>query len=69
MFSALHGCLARISHEALKKVVHIAICGQMHGIMFWKNDSAWIRNEHSNQQVSTKYVLQLQGDPYGYGGF
>lgn len=41
LFSALHGCVSRIPHEHLKRVVRIAICGQMHGIMFWKHGAAW----------------------------
>ena len=41
LFSALHGCVSRIPHEHLKKVIRISICGQMHGIMFWKQDEAW----------------------------
>ena len=54
MFSALHGCISRIPHECLKKVERISICGQMHGIMFWKQGQAWSWNgsDEETAQVS-----------------
>ena len=44
LFWAVHGCISRIPHEHLKRVVRISICGQMHGIMFWKHGQAWTWN-------------------------
>ena len=41
LFSALHGCVSRIPHDHLRRVVRISICGQMHGIMFWKQGQGW----------------------------
>ena len=54
LFSALHGCVSRIPHEHLKKVIRISICGQMHGIMFWKQGQAWSWNgsDEETAQVS-----------------
>ena len=40
-------------------MIHIAICGQMHGIMFWKHGSGWIRNENSSQQVSDFLIEKI----------
>jgi hypothetical protein len=55
--SALHACVSRIPHGHMKKVVRISICGQMHGIMFWKQGQGWRttpRNGQEGQQVNFK---------------
>lgn len=37
---ALQYCLSTIDKELLKRVVKIAVCGQMHGVVLWKRN-AW----------------------------
>jgi sedoheptulokinase len=44
IYGALHSCISKIPKDQLRRVVHIAMCGQMHGVMFWKNGEGWIRN-------------------------
>ena len=68
LFSALHGCVSRIPHDFLARVVRIAICGQMHGIMFWKHGQGWhwhpehqgSKHQHweVSKQVSPVYTWQ-----------
>ena len=43
IISALHNCLGRIPKDMLKNVSKIGICGQMHGILFWKQDTGGYR--------------------------
>jgi len=50
IYSALHSCISKIPKDQLRRVVHIAVCGQMHGVMFWKEGEGWIRN--AKDQVS-----------------
>ena len=49
IYSALHACLARIPRERLKKVIRIALSGQMHGVIFWKGDNAWTVQQSDNR--------------------
>lgn len=35
--SAVHGCVSRLPKEVLRRVSKIGICGQMHGVVLWKN--------------------------------
>jgi len=44
IYGALHSCISKIPKDQLRRVVHIALCGQMHGVMFWKDGEGWIRN-------------------------
>ena len=44
IYGALHSCISKIPKDQLRRVVHIAMCGQMHGVMFWKDGEGWIRN-------------------------
>jgi len=44
IYGALHSCISKIPKDQLRRVVHIAVCGQMHGVMFWKDGEGWIRN-------------------------
>ena len=47
----------RIPNDHLRRVVRIAVCGQMHGIMFWKNGSGWKRNAEAAGHVSSNVPL------------
>ena len=37
----------------MRRVVHIAVCGQMHGAVFWRQGDGWTRN--SRDQVEVGY--------------
>ncbi|XP_059483457.1 sedoheptulokinase-like [Neocloeon triangulifer] len=39
--SAFHGCVSRLPRDKLKLVTSIGVCGQMHGVVLWKQGSAW----------------------------
>lgn len=53
IISAVHGCVVRLPKDLLKHVTKIGVCGQMHGIMLWRNDAdkAWERVEKDNALV------------------
>lgn len=36
--SAVHYCISRLPRDVLRNVVKIGVCGQMHGVVLWKND-------------------------------
>lgn len=63
IFSALHGCIARIPHEQLRRVVRIAICGQMHGIMFWTQGQGLEKNHDEPQQTHRQQLEVLKPSP------
>lgn len=62
IYSALHACVSRISKECLRRVVHISVCGQMHGVVYWKQGEGWTRNSRDQvevgQSVSCLYTWQ-----------
>jgi len=51
IYSALHSCISRISKEHLRRVIHIAVCGQMHGVVYWRQADAWNRNSKDQVEV------------------
>jgi len=51
IYSTLHACVAKISKDQLRRVVHIAVCGQMHGVVLWKAGQAWTRNQRDQPTV------------------
>lgn len=38
IISAIHGCVSRLPKDLMKHVVKIGVCGQMHGVLLWKNE-------------------------------
>ena len=36
IYSALTDCMSRMSSDNLRHVVHLGVCGQMHGVVYWK---------------------------------
>ena len=40
--------------EQLRRVVHISVCGQMHGVVYWKQGKGWTRN--SKDQVENFFL-------------
>ena len=36
-----------------RRVVHIGVCGQMHGVMLWRSGEAWSRNARDQLVVGT----------------
>ena len=43
IYGALHSCIAKMPKDQLRRVIHIAVCGQMHGVVLWKHGEAWSR--------------------------
>jgi len=62
IYGALHSCISKIPKDMLRRVVHIAVCGQMHGVMFWKDGGGWVRNAKDQlvvgQSISGLYTWQ-----------
>jgi sedoheptulokinase len=40
---ALHGCVSRMPRDKLRLVTSVGVCGQMHGVVLWKQGKAWDR--------------------------
>lgn len=59
IISAIHGCVSRLPKDLLKHVVKIGVCGQMHGVLLWKN-------EDDNKYVSN-FILCLAFDQFAFG--
>ena len=53
IYGALHSCIAKMPKDQLRRVIHIAVCGQMHGVVFWKHGEAWSRNAKDQLVVDT----------------
>ncbi|XP_030754440.1 sedoheptulokinase-like isoform X2 [Sitophilus oryzae] len=69
IISAVNLCVSKLPKQLLQKVSGIGLCGQMHGIMFWKNDNdqkAWeivgkeksVRFDVVKDRVSALYTWQ-----------
>ncbi|KAF7272156.1 sedoheptulokinase-like isoform X2 [Rhynchophorus ferrugineus] len=69
IISAVNLCVSKLPKQLLQKVNRIGICGQMHGIMFWRNDEnqkAWeivgkeksVRFDIVKNRVSALYTWQ-----------
>ncbi|XP_050348157.1 sedoheptulokinase-like [Nymphalis io] len=64
--SAVHYCVSRLSKDVLRHVKKIGVCGQMHGVVLWKNgawekiekDGVVIRFEGVRKQMSALYTWQ-----------
>ncbi|XP_039756359.1 sedoheptulokinase-like [Pararge aegeria] len=64
--SAVHYCVSRLPRDVLRHVKKIGVCGQMHGVVLWK-DRAWekvekegvvIRFEATREKMSALYTWQ-----------
>lgn len=53
IYGALHSCIAKMPKDQLRRVIHIAVCGQMHGVVLWKHGEAWSRNAKDQVVVDT----------------
>lgn len=49
--TALQFCVSRMTKESLARVTHVAISGQMHGCVLWKQGEAWKRNNFGRYEV------------------
>ncbi|CAG9817419.1 unnamed protein product [Phaedon cochleariae] len=69
IISALNLCVSKLPKQLLQEVSKIGICGQMHGVMFWKNEetkTAWeivekdktVRYDVCQDRVSALYTWQ-----------
>nr|CAH7758467.1 unnamed protein product [Callosobruchus chinensis] len=69
IISTLNLCVSKLPKHLLQEVQAIGVCGQMHGVMFWKNednDKAWeiivkdttIRYDVVPERVSNLYTWQ-----------
>ncbi|XP_072382089.1 sedoheptulokinase-like [Diabrotica undecimpunctata] len=57
--SALNLCVSKLPKQLLQEVTKIGICGQMHGVMFWKNDDERKSWDIVEKDTSVRYdVLQ-----------
>ena len=55
--------------EQLRRVVHISVCGQMHGVVYWKQGKGWTRNskdqvEVMNSKLFTNYPTNQRAAIY-----
>lgn len=70
IISALNTCVAKLNKDMLRQVKKIGICGQMHGVMLWRNeadakpwerverDGSLIRYDVVQEKVSALYTWQ-----------
>ncbi|XP_032518710.2 sedoheptulokinase-like [Danaus plexippus] len=64
--SAVHYCVSRLPRDVLRHVKKIGVCGQMHGVVLWKNgawekvekEGAFIRYEGNRENMSALYTWQ-----------
>ncbi|CAL8110072.1 unnamed protein product [Orchesella dallaii] len=54
--STVHSVVTRLPRELLKRVVYIGVCGQMHGIVFWKSGQGW---ERSGDKIEPRVTSNL----------
>ena len=54
IYSALYACLAKVPKSKMERVKRIAFSGQMHGVVYWKADSAWMVHPKEQKEV---YVI------------
>ena len=50
IISALQNCVGRLPRELLRNVSRIGLCGQMHGIIFWKQEGCWTTVSHAGME-------------------
>ena len=41
-------------------MVHIAVCGQMHGAVFWRQGDGWTRNSRDNVEVGGECIDHVE---------
>ncbi|KAF2366365.1 Carbohydrate kinase FGGY N-terminal [Trinorchestia longiramus] len=51
IISAVQLCISRLPRDQLRRVVKIAVCGQMHGCMMWKQGDAWFQKQDMDRLV------------------
>ncbi|VVC87250.1 unnamed protein product [Leptidea sinapis] len=64
--SAVHYCVSRLPRDILRHVTRIGVCGQMHGVVLWKNkawekiekDGVVMRFEATRENMSALYTWQ-----------
>ena len=54
IISAVHNCLGRIPRDSFKNVTKIGVCGQMHGLVLWNQETAW---NSSTNSTSDRFEL------------
>ena len=59
IYGALHTCISKLPKDQLRRVVHIGVCGQMHGVMLWRSGQAWSRNAREQLGVVGSNVSSL----------
>ncbi|KAJ8947007.1 hypothetical protein NQ318_019088 [Aromia moschata] len=60
IISALNLCVSKLPKQHLQYVSKIGICGQMHGIMFWKNEEGRMAWDMIEKDKSVRYDV-VQG--------
>ncbi|XP_057668448.1 sedoheptulokinase-like isoform X2 [Diorhabda carinulata] len=56
---AINLCVSKLPKHLLQEVCEIGICGQMHGVLFWKNDSEKRAWEIIEKDTSVRYDVSL----------
>ncbi|KAG8185001.1 hypothetical protein JTE90_017027 [Oedothorax gibbosus] len=60
--TALQFCVSRMPKEQLVRVTHIAVSGQMHGVVMWKAGQGWRRNNFGRYETETVSCLYTWQD-------
>ncbi|CAN7949727.1 unnamed protein product, partial [Ixodes hexagonus] len=60
--TAVQFCVSQLPKEQLARVTRVAVSGQMHGVILWKQDGGWRRNAFGRfdvDAVSALYTWQV----------
>ena len=68
IYGALHSCIAKMPKDQLRRVIHIAVCGQMHGVVFWKHGEAWSRWVGQLSHTEAGLIRDLSQERQGPAG-
>ncbi|KAK8764465.1 hypothetical protein V5799_032926 [Amblyomma americanum] len=67
--TALQFCLSQLPKEQLARVARVAVSGQMHGVVLWRQDSGWKRNAFGRFDVDVVSPLYTWQDGRCSEGF
>lgn len=60
--TAVQFCLSQLPKEQLPRVTRIAVSGQMHGVILWRQDGGWSRNAYGRFDVEVASPLYTWQD-------
>ncbi|XP_028321626.1 sedoheptulokinase [Gouania willdenowi] len=63
IIDSLNTCISKLPRELLQQVCRIGLCGQMHGILFWKGKSGcdWSNGDFFTAQDSSQLITWQDG--------